>query len=232
MLPTTDIQWREGAIGTTQALYTNNFSADSQLGPYARTCQAAHILGRVLAHRDSRKDVVPRGTVLQEALQLDATLTALDGHLATQIQGFQPAPDHPNTPTSTAMPIDMALCTCARLALYGMYACNQPDVQAERFAEEHALQRACIEGIKQIVLFRAAALASSAMPRTPEGLAASSPLLLQALYDAATECQWLAREGEVVDPADAEGLAAILETLRAVGRRWQVASEFDTVVRA
>ncbi|KAK7408030.1 hypothetical protein QQX98_009803 [Neonectria punicea] len=219
LLPTRDAEWFRGEIGTTQALYTTGFLPEVNIGPFARVCQASHILGRVINHRNCRKDALTRDFILDEALQLSATLTALDSYLS------QPVDDG-----AAASTVDMALCTAARMALYHMYACNQPDVQAPRLAEESAMQTESIVGINQIVGLRGAALARCVLQQGAESLARSNPLVIQCLYDAATECEWFIREGDVVEGAR-ETLQLLMEALRLLAQRWGVAVQNAVLVR-
>jgi hypothetical protein len=103
-----------------------------------------------------------------------------------------------------------------------MYACNQPDVLSERLAEESAMQTASIDGIKQIIATRGAVLARRLLRQGAENLDRSSPLVIHCLYDAATECQWFVREGDVVEGA-ASTLQLLVEALTLLAQRWGVA---------
>ncbi|KAF2715246.1 hypothetical protein K504DRAFT_497121 [Pleomassaria siparia CBS 279.74] len=141
-LPLATPEPAQGVIGTNQALFTSDFMFDSQIGPFARCCQASHILGRVLAHRNRRKGAMTRDLVLEEALQLSAALTALDTHLSQ-------AMDDPHNETPITI-LDVALCTSARLALYSMYACNQADVD-RRLAKESIMQNSWQFAVPQLL---------------------------------------------------------------------------------
>ncbi|KAF4880108.1 hypothetical protein CGCSCA1_v001037 [Colletotrichum siamense] len=46
-----------------------------------------------------------------------------------------------------------------------------------------------------------------------------SPLVIQVLYDIATECQWFVREGDVADGADTT-LQLAMEALILLSQRW------------
>jgi hypothetical protein len=124
--------------------------------------------------------------------------------------------------------VDVALCTCARLTLYHMYACNLPDVLSERLEEESAMQTASIDGIKQIIAIRGAALAQCVLQYGTENLHQSSPLVIQCLYDAATECHWFVREGDVVEAAGST-LQLLVEALTLLAHRWNLAGQYSTV---
>lgn len=168
----------------------------------------------MISHRNPRKDILARQFILDEALQLNTTLNALNQHLSLPGNDLQEG-DAPTT-------VDLALCISARLALYHMYACNLPDPSAERLAEESMMQTECIEGIKDIISSGAAILAQNVLQQGAENLDRSSPLVLQSLYDVATECQWFIREGAVVEGAE-NTLQLLIEALTLLRQRWSVA---------
>ena len=170
-------------------MYITGFTS-LDIGPFARVCQASHILGRVLNHRNTPKTVANKQILLNEALQLDATLTALDTHLARAMdEGLQ----------SDLTTVDLALCTSARITLYQIYACNLPDAVLERLEEESHLQAVSIKGVTQILGVRSRAIASRVLAECAADLDATSPLVLKCLYETASECQWLIREGDMVE---------------------------------
>lgn len=212
LLPISDTEWFRGSIGTSQPLYTTGFSTNSEIGPFARTCQASHILGRVLAHRNSRKDSVIQKETLDQALQLEATLGALDSHLSQSTDG------------GSAI-VDLALCTVARLTLYHGYACIQPGARGERLPEESDMQNASIRGLKQIISARGPMIATFVIQQAAIDVNSLSPLVIQVLYDIATECQWFVREGDVADGADTT-LQLAMEALILLSERWTVAGAY------
>ncbi|TDZ54525.1 Transcription factor BOA15 [Colletotrichum trifolii] len=211
LLPASDADWFRGALGTSQPLFTMGFSTDSEVGPFARVCQASHILGRVLSHRNSKRDgMLPQG-ILDEAAQLDATLTALDAHLA-------------QASADTASAVDVALCTVARLNLFQGYACIQPGAVGERLPAESEMQKTSVRGLKHIIAVRAPTLALTVLQQGAQASDGLSPLLIQVLYDIATECQWLIREGEIVKGADST-LSLAADALKLLSQRWSVAAK-------
>jgi hypothetical protein len=221
LLPSFDEEWRKGGMRANNPLFTNNFTPNHQLGPFARTCQASHVLSRVLQHRTYSKDASNRDFVLSQAMQLLSTLSALDQHLAWPMDNPEShCAGHPSATT-----VDVAICTCARLALYHLYACNLPDAAEGGFTEESALQQASIDGIEHIISLRGATLARCVIAECSKDLNQASPLVVQALYDAATECQWFIREGgEVMDTASTT-FELLLQALALIARRWNVASK-------
>jgi hypothetical protein len=202
LLPTSDSEWHHDGIGTNQALYTSDFSSDSEIGPFARICQASHILGRVVNHRNDCKNELNRESILEEALQLSATLTALDKHLSRPM-------DIPHADEAVTI-VDVALCTSARLTLYNMYACNQPDDVTERLAKESTMQAECIAGLKQIIATRGVVLAWHVIQQATERLDA-------------TECQWFVREDYTEEAANS--LRLLIEALTLLSQRWGAAGQ-------
>ncbi|RDW59266.1 hypothetical protein BP5796_12190 [Coleophoma crateriformis] len=215
LLPTSDNEWLRGGIGANQALYVDTFSLDSEIGPFARVCQAAHVLGRLIHHRNGQKDSLNRKFRLDEAHQLNNTLMALDTHLSRAMDVPQDG-----VPVST---VDVALCTSARFVLYHMYACNEPDVLDERREEESRLQAICIEGLKQAIATRLPSLAWHVMQQGAAFPERSNPLVIQCLYDSAAECQWLLEEGETTIDGTTTTLKLLVEALTFLARRWSVA---------
>jgi hypothetical protein len=176
----------------------------------------------VIQHRNGSKDGMDQEFRLNEALQLHKTLMALDNHLFEQL--LDPSQDGPGPSALSA--VDVALCTSARCILYHMYACNDPDVLDERREEETVLQATCIEGMKQSLGLRLPALARHVLHQSVEFPERLSFLVVQCIYDAASECQWLIREGEVAVEGIATTLELLVETLNALSQRWGVASTY------
>lgn len=172
------------------------------------------MLGRVLKHRDScDPDHTAR---LDEALQLHSALTALDVHLVQTNAVADPV----------TCSVDLALCCSARLALYNLYACNEPSGGAqERVAGESEMQTVALEGIRNIAAVQVPDLARGLLRSGDgeEGAEVGGPLVAQCLYHAATECQWFVREG--MWPEMETSLQLATEALALMAGRWGVAGE-------
>ena len=171
------------------------------------------MLGLVLKHRDEEE--LDRSARLQEALQLHSALAALDSHLAQNLLTGD------KTEVAQCM-IDLALCCSARLTLYNLYGCNEPDSR-ERVAQESAMQSMALEGIRSIASDRIPNIARKILQNEEKAQEIGSPLMLQSLYHAATEAQWFLREGSwpEMEPAIEVTTAA----LKLLGRRWKVAGK-------
>lgn len=132
LLPCTDVEWDQGSISTNEPLFAESFNMGASLGPFARTCQAAHMLDKVLAHVNRRRNDGGQDAteVLIEAIQLHKALQALDASL---ILPDQPTKDSYRSPEMLMLgqggedghhQCAMALCCSARFLLYSEYGCN------------------------------------------------------------------------------------------------------------
>ncbi|KAG7146560.1 Transcription factor BOA15 like protein [Verticillium longisporum] len=130
----------------SESLLTTSFHSTANLGSFARTCQAAHILNKVLKHRDHRTHSgQDNETVLNEALALHGALVALEESLAPHCvflgdlhndesagtvdsPSAHPGPEVVITATSPGMENALALSLSAsvRMVLYKIYGPNEP----------------------------------------------------------------------------------------------------------
>ena len=217
LLPTNDKGWNEGKIGSNEALLTQYFSPKTALGPFARTCQAVHMLCKVLRHVQGRRSTTDITEALQEAMQLNNALIALDA----SINAAQDVSSDSEADTSQSF-TSMALCTSARFLLYNDYACNEPDDHQlqSRLALEAEAQSVFLAGIKALASTSVPKLAQRIRKRGAAGLS-NNPILASCLYHAATECAWFIKEDD-----DAEmylSLGHILAALQVIHSEWQVA---------
>ena len=84
-----------------------------------------------------------------------------------------------------------------------------PVMATIRLEDENTMQAACIECIKEIIIIKGVMLAQCVL-RTNR-IEESSPLVVQALCDAATECQWFAYEADIEEVEIARLFKAISE---------------------
>lgn len=216
-------------MGPNEPLLTTSFHSAHSLGPFARLCQAALILGKVLEHRghkeQSMQDVAQ---LLLEAKQLHRTLELLEASLEPSSPAHSPGSgsSQAENPNLTAL----AFCSCARFLLYNQYACNEPDggVARERVALETEMQHTSMEGIK--------VLATKTVPRIVYGLeqiavsamseaagARLTPLVFPCLYHAATECAWFIKEDH--EQSMYQALRDIVQGIQLLSRSWRTGGE-------
>ena len=120
LLPVNDRDWDAGKIVASESLYTPSFSSVTTLGHFASTCQAAHMLSKVLHHKHAKKSSQVASDLLHEAFHLHQALSSLQLSIETSEPDDGEA-DHREDPRMAAL----ALCTTARIILYGQYACHE-----------------------------------------------------------------------------------------------------------
>jgi hypothetical protein len=218
LLPCAESHWDRGEIGSNEPLFASSFATGTDIGYFARICQASHILSLVLRHRDDHtSSTIDPHFRLSEAQQLHQTLVALSTHF----------PQNPRSVENGGnIEVAAALCCSARIILYGMYACNEDyTANRPRLAEESEMQRTSLEGLKDVthsVYQLAQRISHSAM--TTDHLSLSKHLLVcHCLYQASSECAWFIREDN-----NLEGVAclkAMVELLKSIGAKWLVAGK-------
>jgi len=220
LLPSNDDDWEDGRVVHNESLYTTAFYSASTVSTFARTCQAAHILGKVLQHKDNRKKSDEPLQLFQEAEHLHHAICALQFSLEATREdsvGASISSCANTLPYHTSIMSALALCCSAHLLLYNQYGCNEPDVPSghERFAMETKMQHVALDGIKTIALQAVPSIAAAVVE---DG---ATPLIAYCLYHAATECAWFIQEDDT--PEMHSALAEITRGLRRLGKSWSVA---------
>ncbi|KAF1988639.1 hypothetical protein K402DRAFT_391863 [Aulographum hederae CBS 113979] len=217
LLPCSEVDWFVGDNGSNHPFFTSSFSVNLELGNFACLCQASHILGRVLHHRDDVNDRLDRRFRMAEAMQLERALVALDSNLSQRHSSVYISSQESAHMASFEA---LALCCCARLLLYNMYGCNEPDqdsIQQERLSEDTEMQQISLAGVRQIILERMLPVAQMLATRVKE----TGPIICYSLYHCASECAWFIKE----DPNE-ETIGAMrtyVDLLTAIENRWKVA---------
>lgn len=207
LLPCEDAQWDSGAISYNGPLFGPNL-AGVDVGHWAQTCQAAHMLGRVQRHRTD--DQLDPSFRLTEASQLNRTLAAFDS--MTQGPTMTPGTEYSDNA--------IAICCSARFLLYEGYACNE---RYDGFptGQEAEIQKMSLYGIEECVE-RMYQLALRLRHDLSNDMHKGSILVIHALYWAASECRWYVKEEKT-------GAGAVLETIldatRLLNRRWRRAGK-------
>ncbi|KAI1372399.1 hypothetical protein F4677DRAFT_456627 [Hypoxylon crocopeplum] len=218
LLPCHETSWNEGGVGFNEPLFAASFSNNTSLGSFANVCQAAHILGRVLRHRDEQ--TVALNFRISEAKQLHHILTSLSSHLSNIARE--------SSPPSSSVAVSLALCFSACLILYDIYACNERySTDHGRSSEEAELQRQAMTSIFDVVRRTwelARRILNSIYQDIDDELSNLSPLLCHCLHAAATESEWLILEQE--DSNAVAWLRDIVELLQVIARRWHVAGVY------
>ncbi|KAL7813556.1 fungal-specific transcription factor domain-containing protein [Trichoderma aethiopicum] len=216
LLPINDEDWDEGKIVPSEPLFTTSFSSLTSVGSFAKMCQAAHMLSKVLSHRASKRSTQDVGSLLPEALALHSALSALHLSIKEYISGTtSPA-------FSISGIISLSLCCSAQLVLYNMYGCNEPLalVEQDRIAMETEMQSVSLEGIKSI--------SCNVMPAIARANV-ECPLMAQCLYHVATECAWFVREDH--EPQMYSALEDVVRELRSTGAHWNLATQYLSLLQ-
>lgn len=177
-LPTDDQSWDRGHMLVAAPLALSA-SPTIRAAPFARTCQAGHLLGKVVRHLCDKN--LPPDYRFEEALQLHRTARSLAGLLPSEAEEDDPA----LKPTLCS---SMGICYSALLELYDSYSCteravpNGPETQLE-------MQKVSIEGISEIsgTVLHLAQRIRKFIERA--GLRQVSPFVIDALYQAAANCK-------------------------------------------
>lgn len=127
ILPTDDAAWDSGQMLAAAPL---SLSANQNISvaPFARTCQASHILGKAMRHVGDEK--LPLEYRFEEALQLEYTLRALLHSIDAEISQVSDA-------TVGLLFPSKALCLTGLLSLFDRYSCTNdlmesaPEVQLQ-----------------------------------------------------------------------------------------------------
>ncbi|KAI8674091.1 Fungal-trans domain-containing protein [Fusarium keratoplasticum] len=216
LLPVNDIDWDNGTVVPSEPLYTQTFSSVTTVGSFAKTCQAAHMLSKVMRHAKARASSQDITELLPEAQHLHQALSAL--HLS--IEGSESDGASSQTPESSTFPA-LALCCSARLVLYNQYACNEPLGLSTNgpIALETELQKVGLEGIRAIASSTARLVALDA---------GGCPFVARFLYHAGTECAWFIKENH--EQIMYGALEDILGGLRSMSEHWGLASQYISLL--
>ncbi|KAI1806507.1 hypothetical protein F4811DRAFT_132495 [Daldinia bambusicola] len=221
LLPCPEAPWLEGGLGFNEPLFATSFSSNTSLGSFANMCQAAHVLGRVLRHRDElHTSRLALGFRVSEAKQLHQILVSLSAHLTSICEQ--------SLLLDASVSVPLALCFSARLILYDIYACNETySTDYGRSSEEAELQKETMAGIFDVargIWQLACQLLDSIDQSGGNGLESISPILCHCLYAGAGESEWLILEHE--DSSARIWLKDTVKLLRLIGKRWQVADVY------
>ncbi|KAI9714596.1 MAG: hypothetical protein M1812_006401 [Candelaria pacifica] len=218
-LPVEDALWDQGEMQANNPLYVSTSTANPA-APFARTCQAGNLMGRVIRHINDRTlDLTFR---FEEAAQLDRTVRAFSAILPQDIPTDSAFPD------ANLICTPMALAYSSLLSLYDLYSCTNHNMEHVGVAGDNPMQEISISGLKtysQEVL-RFAGMLSSLYQAN--GTDAASPLVCDCLYQVAATLSWLMRETDGVEYAQA--LEGVKSTLRVIAVRWRVAAEYITIL--
>ncbi|KAE8423943.1 fungal-specific transcription factor domain-containing protein [Aspergillus pseudocaelatus] len=220
LLPADDKSWDRGEITVVEPLAVRA-NTTIEVCPFTRTCQAAHVLTRVLGHlNDRNSDVDFR---YEEAMQLHRTAQALSHTLSNELEQWIEKVYDPTAhlPLFSAM----GICYSASLLLYDRYCCSgisgvagNVEVQQMALSSINEASRAVLNFAKSIRL---------AMDLG--GALRMCPLVLDCLYQAAANFMWQSRETGNSDFLNmANEIQNVLEVL---GARWKAPRAYLSILR-
>jgi hypothetical protein len=208
VLPADDTHWDEGEMATSEPLYVSS-PTNVPGGPFARTCQAAHLLGRLIRLQNDR--VIDAPLRFREAIQLQRTLQALANLLPTDVQT---SPEVYGTP--------LALCYSSMMHLCDAFCCTATN-RGEHTVEETEMQTIAIACLKSVV-GDVAHLGQLLSPSLAQNPASFSPLVGDCIYSAAATYAWLVHEHG--SPEMAEAYHTLRKVLQAMNSRWRAAGQY------
>jgi hypothetical protein len=212
LLPVNDEDWALGKTVPSEPLYTACFSSITTLGSFARTCQAAHMLGKVIQHKalrtKSSQDILH---VVQEGQSLHRALSSLQLSIEEQMSS------NISSLSKHSLACAVAVCICAQALLYGSYGCpDAPGVTSrERLSHETEMQSVSVQGLR--------ALGSSLAPKLVQ-VQSDCPLLVRCFYTASNACAWFVRED--YEPQMRSALMSLVGELIRLSECWKIASEY------
>ncbi|KAE8353400.1 fungal-specific transcription factor domain-containing protein [Aspergillus coremiiformis] len=220
LLPADDKNWDRGEITAVEplAVRTNTTIA---VCPFTRTCQAAHVLARVLGHlNDRNSDADFR---YEEAMQLHRTAQALSHTLSNELDERIEKEYDPTGHLSLFSAI--AICYSALLVLYDRYCC----AGVTGITGTTELQQTALSGINQIsrAILPFAKNIRSAMELG--GSLKMTPLVMDCLYQATANLLWQSRETEKPDVLQmANEIRDVFVVLQA---RWKAPNAYLAILR-
>nr|POE69106.1 putative transcriptional regulatory protein [Quercus suber] len=216
-LPTEDQPWDKGQMIVAAPLVLSA-SLTTEAAPFARTCQAAHLLGKVVRHRNDKS--IPLDYRFDEALQLNRTVRALASVLTDEVVHDE-ASAHPALSTS------LAICYSALLELFEGYCCTER-TPLNASETQLVMQRESIGGIFEISdTIMVFARRTKTFIETA-GLGRISPFVIDALYQAAANFAWTFNESS--DARSAQCFVELKELLSVLNKRWRVAEAYTSIL--
>lgn len=195
---------------------------EEQLDPFPRLCQAYVMLGKVLSHHHGEK--IPSETAtfgLASQLYLDISILSRKISEETGLQGAE----------YTDLSSPLALTFSALCLLCEPYSCPPNFKHKSTTAEAAAMQAQAVDGLKT-VSNSVVDFAEQLSALTPEmrDLDKVSPMIMGALYSAASNYAWMVRESG--DQRSQMALDSLRHFLRRLGTRWRNAAEYLRILEA
>lgn len=187
IIPANDDEWDAGEY-SVNSLLVMSIETNTTVAPFARTCQAAHLLGKVCSHVNDHPSAADVDMHLEEAV-----------HICRAVAAFKLVLDHDvaSSQSPHRLITARAVCLSALQLMYDTHSCIEVDhVESAggNRGRRLELQQLAIDGSKK------AAQDSVDLANELETYAASnhaaciSPLVLNCLYSAGGTWAWYYRE--------------------------------------
>ena len=215
IIPGDDESWDHGEL-SVNPLLVMSIEAQTKVSPYARTCQAAHLLGRVCQHANEHADPADDDFHFHEAQQIQLAATAFFSILQQEYR---------DSPEGYKLFNAMALCCSALLTVYHVHSCIEIEPiesSGQNRGMRLDLQQLAIDGYRRIASTTSdfAAEILKIVARNPDAI---SPLVCHSLYQAGASYAWIVRENG--SESHLASLIEIREVLKMVQQRWSVAGK-------
>lgn len=208
VLPADDTRFSQADMAGNEPLYVGS-PTNLQAGPFTRTCQAGHLVGKVAGVLYEFKRESDNRFIL--GLQILRTLLAF---IKVVQADFSVAPESYATP--------MALTYSALISLCDPFCCTEGNRGAHT-VEEAELQTLCITGIKT-VSDDIARFALALRPSMTARHGAVSPFIGHSLYLGCITFAWRVYEGG--EPEKVESYRLLRDALSHLNGRWAVGGEY------
>jgi hypothetical protein len=204
--------FQEPAVSPSLAVSS---STEIPAPPFARTCQASHLLSRILSHINFKPTDMRQHYT--DGILLHQVLEAFHRGISHELQNSGPS-------AFNALSTANAICYSALIALYDHHSCAEADNPAGVGLEEQLrIQEISLTSLQTHVgpaIHDFAQTISELVDR--EGLQVTNPFLAPCLYSAAVQYKWYIRE---TNRSDLGGvLSVLMRALTDVGLRWDIAS--------
>lgn len=221
IIPANDAAWDRGEVAVNHLLVMS-LTTSASVGPYARLCQAAHLLGRVCQHVNEHPSSDDADFHFQEAWQISKAARALLALLKD---------DSSNTNSPEHLFTSRAICYSTLLLLYDVHCCIEVD-EIESCGGNRGLrldlQQAALEGMKEMSLevHQLGTEIEQFVTSSMQGVSRLSPLVLNCLYFAASNFAWFVREnGNEEGMQCLNDLRRVLDTFRPT---WEISGELSS----
>ncbi|KAK4495129.1 hypothetical protein PRZ48_013456 [Zasmidium cellare] len=216
IIPAGDESWDMGEMAVNPLLVMS-MTAAAPVAPFARTCQAAHLLGRACQHVNEHPSAEDADHHFQEAWQISKATQAL----STIIYDESSASDSPDR-----FYAGRALCYSALMLLYDVHSCVEVD-EIEACGGNRGmrldLQQLAIDGSKDLAM-QVHAFGTELERALEDRKGSLNPLVLHCLYSASGTFAWYYRESG--NEKNLQYLNDLRRVLGLLQEKWQTAAEY------